>query len=405
MLRYGMLARKAVELGHEIVWWTDDFDHFHKKHRFGEDRKIEAYSGCTIQFIHTRGYERNASLSRFRDHRILAQRFERLAGLHVKPDAILAGMPTDHFCVSAVKIGKQYGIPVILDVRDLWPDVFYRQVPVPLRPMLWLATRSFDRRISWAFARADSIIGNTEPFVKWGLKKARRCWRPADKVVPIGYQEPTLSGKEWADGYEFWREHGVRPDDGVFTICFFGSMGPMYNFQPVLKAARSLQDDEIPVRFVLCGKGDQLGVLRRKARRLKSVLLPGWVNQGQIASLMRMSHLGLAPYRDDPNFRMNLPNKPAEYLSASLPFLTGIDGVMHDLVRKHVCGQRYTSGEQLASAIRSYRDHPTRLKQERQNARRLFQEMLDADIVYADFIAHLDSLVEKSRRQAEGVTV
>lgn len=393
LFRYGMFAQRAVELGHEVLWWTDDFDHFHKEHRFGEDRLVDVMPGCEVQFVHTPGYRQNSSPRRFRDHRILAERIERMADAHARPDVIVAGMPSDHLCVSAVRLGARYSVPVVLDVRDLWPDVFYQQVPAALRPLLWLLVRPFARRVRWAFSRADGIIGNTEQFVRWGLDKADRPWSPRDRVVPIGYRRPELTRSRIQRAQEFWDAHGIRPDDGVFTVCFFGSIGPMYDFEPVLHAARLLVQDDNRVRFVLCGQGNQLDTLRSEASGLENVVLPGWVNADQSWTLMQMSKLGLAPYRDDPNFRNNVPNKPAEYLAAALPFLVSIEGAMHDLVQRNQCGGRYGSGEQLAQLIRAYRDSPDRLSRERSNAERLFNEQLNAEVVYSQLIDHLESLI------------
>lgn len=392
LLRYGMLVQQAVQFGHEVLWWTDDFDHFHKVHRFGEDRTHEPFPGCKIQFIHTPGYIRNTSPRRFRDHQILARRFEQMADGHPSPDLILAGMPTDRFCVSAVRIGQRYSVPVVLDVRDLWPDVFYEQVSSVVRPLLSVLVQPLERRVRWSFKRADAIIGNTKPFVEWGLSKAKRSWSPLDKVVPIGFRPPRLDDEALARGFDFWERLGIYRDDDVFTVCFFGSIGPMFDFQPVLEAARTLRSDQLPVRFVLCGKGSQLKGLRRSAADLDNVLLPGWVNVEQIASLMRMSHLGLAPYRDIPNFRMNLPNKPAEYLSAQLPYLTAIDGVMCKLARENQCGDRYQSAEDLVFKVRAYRDDPVRLRRERRNAKSVFEQQLHADVVYARLLEHLERL-------------
>lgn len=394
LFRYGMLAQRAVEVGHEVLWWTDDFDHFHKEHRFGEDRQVEIFGGAgAVQFVFTPGYRRNASLQRFRDHAFLARRIESMADAETRPDIILAGMPSDRLCVAAIRLGARYGVPVALDVRDLWPDVFFDQVPATVRPLLWLATRSMESRVRWAFSRADAIIGNTEPFVRWGLAKAGRDWSPWDRVVPIGYRRPCLSESQRIDARAFWREYAISPDDNVFTICFFGSIGPMYDFIPILEAAQILLRDRLPVRFVLCGKGPGLERLRKRAKELDNVVIPGWVNKEQIWALMEMCSLGIAPYRDSPNFRYNLPNKPAEYLSASLPFLVSIDGIMHDLVRKYGCGQRYRSGSELAEKIRSYRDAPGVLMCERANAERVFSESLDAKAVYSGLIEHFEALI------------
>lgn len=397
LFRYGMLSQRAVELGHEVLWWTDDFDHFHKEHRFGEDRLVEVSTGASyVQFVHTPGYDRNVSPQRLRDHAILARRIEEMADTHAQPDLILAGMPSDRLCDTAARLGERYDVPVVLDVRDLWPDVFYQQVPTPVRPFVWLATRLIERRVRSAFSRADSVIGNTEAFVRWGLTKAGRDWTPRDRVVPIGYRRPMLSEEKRRSAQSYWRDQGVIPEDDALTVCFFGSIGPMYDFGPILDAARILLDNRMRVRFVICGKGTELARLRRRSEGLHNVILPGWVNTEQIWTLMEMSALGIAPYRDNLNFRQNLPNKPAEYLSASLPFLVSIDGPMHDLVQEYACGERYRSGQQLAEVICDYRDTPSQLERERINAENAFRERLDAKTIYGELIEHFQLLIRGS---------
>lgn len=392
LFRYGMLAQHAAELGHDVLWWTDDFDHFHKQHRFGEDCVDKPFPRCSVHFVHTPGYRRNASLRRFRDHALLAARIEEIAERFPEPDVILAGMPCDHLCVAAVRLGRRFGVPVVLDVRDLWPDVFYTQVPSILHPLLKVLTRSFERRTRWAFSRADAVVGNSRPFVEWGLRKAGRPWGSLDRMFPIGYKEPQITSEQLEGGFAFWRKFGVTQQDGIFTICFLGNFGPMYDFSPVIEAARILKQQQASIRFVLCGGGTRLEATRREVAGLNNVLLPGWVNTEQIVSLLRMSHVGLAPYKDVQNFRDNLPNKPAEYLSSSLPILVSIPGQMLALIRKYQCGRQYTSANELVEAIQAYQNNPGLYDLERENARRAFSEQLDADVIYRDLVHHLEKI-------------
>ena len=34
LLRYGMLANNLSAQGHRVTWWTSNFDHVRKRHRF-----------------------------------------------------------------------------------------------------------------------------------------------------------------------------------------------------------------------------------------------------------------------------------------------------------------------------------------------------------------------------------
>ena len=47
----------------------------------------------------------------------------------ILPDLILSSIPTSELSLEATKLGKKNNIPVILDIRDLWPDVFLDVLP------------------------------------------------------------------------------------------------------------------------------------------------------------------------------------------------------------------------------------------------------------------------------------
>ena len=43
---------------------------------------------------------------------------------HLKPDIIVVSLPTIEFSYEACRYGEKNNVPVIVDVRDLWPDSF-----------------------------------------------------------------------------------------------------------------------------------------------------------------------------------------------------------------------------------------------------------------------------------------
>ena len=142
---------------------------------------------CDIRLLHGCGYRSNVSWARFRDHDQIGGQFARLArAAEDRPDVIVAALPTIELCAESVKFGRQRGIPVILDMRDMWPDIFVTAVPgrpAGARLLLW----PLFRQARSAHAGATAITGITEAFVDWGLQRGRRARSPLDRAFPMGY--------------------------------------------------------------------------------------------------------------------------------------------------------------------------------------------------------------------------
>ena len=47
----------------------------------------------------------------------------------LKPDIILTSIPSIELSKVAVKYANKFNIPIVLDIRDLWPDVFFEILP------------------------------------------------------------------------------------------------------------------------------------------------------------------------------------------------------------------------------------------------------------------------------------
>ncbi len=134
LLRTGMLGRELVSRGHSVVWWSATFDHFRKVNLRDSACDVEVSPGFRLSLLHAPGYRRNISLQRIRHHRGLAKAFAERIETESPPDAILCSMPTIEFCRVATAYGMRLRIPVVLDMRDSWPDIYLELLPAPLRP-------------------------------------------------------------------------------------------------------------------------------------------------------------------------------------------------------------------------------------------------------------------------------
>ena len=392
--RMGILADLLVDHGHEVLWWNSTFRHNEKEYLFDSATTIEINPKYRIRFLHAPKYRKNISLQRIRNHVVLAKKFRLEAENALQPDLILSSFPTIELCHEAVRYGHKYNVPTVLDIRDLWPDLFLDRIPPWARGLGRAALASFFRLSKLSTEGATAICGNTEDFVQWGLDRAGRNRRRFDRAFPFGYAPLELSTQQETKPKHFWHQQGVGLDPDVPIACFFGVFSHQFDFDTILKAAEQVQRQR-RMQFVLCGKGEYLEHYRALTAGNPDIVLPGWIDSQEIWTLMQLSKFGLAPYRACENFFKNVANKPIEYLAGGLPILSSLpQGALFQLIEEHSCGVNYDgSASTLARALLMLDEQPQQYELLANNARKLFSQRFEATQVYGGMIRHLEAIV------------
>ena len=392
--RTGFQAFFLANHGHDVTWWTSTFDHFRKKHFYNQNTIVHPHDHLTINMLHGSGYSRNVSFARFRDHRQIASEFARLAPLEdMKPDIVVAALPTIDLCREAVKYCAIHNVPVVLDMRDMWPDIFVDTVPNIARPIARILFNPLFREAREACAGATAIIGITDAFVAWGLARGNREKTKLDKSIPMGYISTSPSPEDISRADLYWDQQGIKRDSGEFTVCFFGTIGRQFDLRVVVDAARKLSGRNIPVKFVMCGSGDALEKYKSMAQDISTILFPGWIDRAAIHTLMRRSDAGLDPMIERYDFLATINNKAIEYMSAGLPILSSPQkGVLCDLLLKENSGMSFDSSDAdgLAAIIEELAMDSDRIKTMGDNSRRLFESRFKAETVYTDLMHHYE---------------
>lgn len=399
LLRTGMLAQLLVKLGHEVTWWTSAFDHQKKTHRSRTTASIE-HQGQRIVLLAGRGYQKNISFKRIRHHQDMTAEFERMIREEPEPDVILCSMPLIELSYKATQYARQRGIPVILDLRDLWPDIFTQVLPGGLRTFADLFISPMRRQLRLACKNATALYGITPEFVDWGLKYAGRGRRQGDQHFWLAYPRGE-SRADLSQGLTFWKERGIVGGKEQFVACFFGVMSGKLNLETVIKAAREFEktDSGRSIQFVICGDGEMLSRYQESAHGLKNVHFPGWVNGEQVSSLLRIASVGLAPYEDRLDFAMSVPTKVIEYLSAGLPVISSLTGTTQRLLETEKCGASYSNGDVqgFMTQILRLKTSPELYAATSQNAQRIFESEMTAESVYSKMAAALTSMARHER--------
>lgn len=389
--RMGLLAHLIAENGNQVIWWQSTFNHYQKKMRYSNDKVVRINPNLKMILIHSIGYQNNVSAKRICHETIEAMKFYKLANkMKNKPDVIVVAMPTIIETHYAVKFAKENNIPVVVDVRDLNPDVFTAPFEGVVKKLVGVGIVPLKKMLSASLKRADGIVGTTQPYLDWALAYAKRKQNKNDAVFYVSYKDngftPKTYTKKWRD-YEF---------TGKTVCCFFGQFGNLVDFETVISCAKKLKEHNVDKYvFLLCGTGELLEDYKEKTKELDNVIFPGWVNKEDIAAIGSISDIGLMAYKPNDNFEKQMPNKFSEYLSLGLAIALQPTGVMKKLISDEKCGFSYSNADSLTQMLLEFLDSPEQLKEMGMRSRKLFEKSFSSDVEYYRYLKYVERIGTK----------
>ncbi len=390
--RYATLAGMLAERGHKLTWWTSSFSHRFKR-PVGQQAVLDGCREVGIEpaFLPSPPYQRNVSLARLRNHRVLAQAFRAMAPAHAPPDVVVASSPPPGLALEAMKLAALGRARAVLDVQDLWPDTFERLLPWPVRPLAKAALRPMHRQFRQAARLADAIVGVADEYATAARDRSGRSDQQV-LTIPIGIDlegfDTAAQGKASADQHcQFTKA------PGQIWLVYSGSLSRSYDCLTIIRAAAILKDRG-DLRFFITGRGElelrARGLIRQQG--LSNVTLTGFMEFGPWARLLRTCDIGFnAAF---PEAKIFLPNKVFYYFAAGLAVFNTVPGQCSEIISRGSCGLDYRAGDaqSCAAAIRALVDDPAKLQAMRSASRRLAAEVYDREILYTRYMNLIDRL-------------
>lgn len=386
LMRTGSLAKHLAEEGHHVVWWSSSFLHGEKQYISKKYKIADVQDNEKIVLLHSPiSYKKNVSFSRILYHQRLAKEFRIHAREFRRPDVIFCSWPTQQFAKEAIKYGKRYGVPVIVDIRDFWPDYFLRVVPEKWKPLGNILLKPLKISASKVLKHADVLTGNVPAALEWGLKYAGRKKNVLDRVIAIGAHRAMLAGDELAVLMKWWEERGVTRE--TWNICLIATLSSQGDYDTLIKAVMYLSNKYADIKLIIGGTGDREEELRAIAGNTTSIYFAGWLNKGQMDSLMLMSKAGAFCYKNTDGFCDAFGNKVVQYLSAGLPVLNSSTGYAKEILDANKAGLTYAEGNPIdcARKLELLIENENVQKEMGKNAESLFEKEFDMGIVNRNF--------------------
>lgn len=387
-MRIAILSAKLAERGHKLLWWASAFEHQRKIWISETDKDFQVDSDYKIRVLHGTGYKKNISIARYVDHLVVARKFRAQSKQFNVPDILVISMPCYHIAYEAMLYAIKRQIPYLVDIRDLWPDIFIEWLkPVWLHQFGRLLLRRDFNKLSRLLKNANSMVAPSQGYLNWGLRKIGRNQPEKYRVFYHGYKAN--------DNYISPQSHQLlKKCDNKKNFLFIGTFGHSYELDLILDVAnRFAVEKTTDIIFYLAGTGEQFDYIKLRTVNLTNVILTGWIDAQTISELLKQTWAGIVPCKSMDN---TSPNKIFEYLSAGLPLISSLEGEIADLIETNRIGLNYQAGnaQSLYQCIKQLVDDPTLRDNMAEAAQQVFDKIGNADKIYNDYADHIEKLCE-----------
>jgi glycosyltransferase involved in cell wall biosynthesis len=255
-------------------------------------------------------------------------------------DLVMGTSPPIFQAVSAWLLALLRGRPLLLEVRDLWPE-FAIDMGVLTNPVLVALSRRLER---FLYGRATHILVNSPAYRDYLFTKGL----PAAKValIPNG-TDPAMFDPE-DQGERIRQRYNLT---GKFVAVYAGALGLANDIGVILGAANRLRDQR-HIHILLVGDGKERPVLEKLAAELNlpNITFAGAHPKSEMRDFLAAADVGLATLQDIPMFRMTYPNKVFDYMAAGRPTVLGIDGAIREVIDAAGGGVFVPPGDERAFA-------------------------------------------------------
>lgn len=355
-LRFWLMAEAFAKAGHDVVFWTADFNHVTKRRR-----EFLSAPSLPVRLVHAPPYSSNVSFRRLWSHWRWAKAWAAAAKEEPsRPDLVVASSPPLSSACEAVRFARGCGARVVVDLMDAWPDTFKRVLPRPLHFLLAPLERLSRRTLR----EADAVTAVSRRF----LDIAEECG--GGKPARLFYHGIALGPAARKTG------------GGGLRVVYAGNLGVTYDLATAMEAVAMVDGATLSIAGAGTN-GESLRKLAREPRFAGKISFAGLLDGAELRDFLEKADIGVIPMR--PESCVGVPYKLADYAAASLAVVSSLGGESAKLLAEYGAGVEYRPGDPASLAAALRRLAPV-LPEAKRASRRLAEERFDAARIYSAYV-------------------
>lgn len=334
------MAKRLVDMGHRVTmitsWRKDDG----RSGWFVTDEEGIEVHWLPVPYANTMSYQKR--IVAFLKFAVGATARARYVG----GDIVFATSTPLTIAVPAVFSARRLNVPMVFEVRDLWPEVPIAVGalgnPILRKGALWLER--------WAYKNSEAVVA-LSPGMRDGVVKAGY---PADRVAVIPNScdnsdfgvDPEV-GRNWRSKRPWL---GDRP-----LIIYPGTFGKINGVGYLVDLAAALLEIEPDVRILLIGEGAEKKAILDRAREVGvldvNLYTEDRIPKSEVPTVFSAANFVCSVVIDMEILHANSANKFFDALAAGKPILLNHGGWQAEIIEKAGCGV-VTWGRSMEDAAR-----------------------------------------------------
>ncbi len=362
-------AKRLVEKGHEVnmitSWRTDE-----KK-----EKLVENIDGINVHWIPVPYDNRMGFFRRLMAFFSFAHKSAHIAST-LPSDIIYASSTPLTIALPAVWASKRKKIPMVFEVRDLWPEAAIA-IGVLKNPVLIYAAKILEK---FAYANSAKVIA-LSPYMAQG-------------VISSGYKEKNITIISNSSDLEFfdpknassnWFNDRIPDQDNKIIATYAGTIGKINNIPYLVEIAQICKTIIPNLKFAIIGEGAEKEKVKNLATQSnvldKNFFIFASVAKNEMPDILASSSFCLSFVQDNPKLSGNSANKFFDSLASAKPICINHQGWLAELIEKYNTGLVLPANDakKAADMLQTWLSEERNITQSSEAALKLAKSHFDRD--------------------------
>lgn len=344
MQRTYQYAKAFAKMGHNVTFWRSSYNHWGKKETILDGKPLAINEDGNLKIIRLKTrplYEKN-NYKRFLNMLFFPFALLRNSkNVRPAPDVIIGAYPSPFAAFAAYRIAKKYDAKFILEIGDLWPQVWVERKAFPrYHPFIMIlsALENYLHRRTRTFVSSLPYV--SDYLKEKGVKGFMFSWIPNGTNLA----DFKLKGEEDEKNgvaLNILNDMNMERQKGKLNVIYVGGIGVGNRVDCIVQAAKILRDwGDGKFYFTIIGDGHSRNDIAKYVsdNKLDSIKIWNPVVRKLVPRLLKNADFGILCLHNNPIYRygVNL-NKLYDYMATGLPVVFSAN-VRNNLVEQYKTG-------------------------------------------------------------------
>lgn len=305
-------------------------------------------------------------------------------------DVVIVTSPPLFVGISGYFLSKIKQIPMVFEIRDLWPE---SAIDTGVLRNVFLIKLAY--AVERFIYKKSKLINVLTPAFYNTLRDKKGI--PEENLIMIPNAADFSLSEEILNNFDRDKFRQENDLEGKFVITYVGAHGVANHLEQILDAGKLLEDTN--VLFLLIGQGMDKPRLIENSKQMgvTNVRFYEPVPKKEVFKFIIASDMGASVLKKVDTFKTVYSNKTFDYFSCKKPILMAIDGVSRELVENAQAGSYVEpeNAQEYNRIIREYLTDPYRLKTEGENGYKYAKTNFDRQVLADRYFNLILNSVEK----------